>query len=126
VPSLRVKTLMGDGTIQDQEVAPGVEDLQVQFGVDTDALGAPTRGSIDRYVNANDALFIAGNPAFAADAEILAVRIWLRLRAERFENGFADAATFVYADQSAGPFHDGIRRLVVTKTIYLRNARPAS
>jgi type IV pilus assembly protein PilW len=126
LPSLRVKTLMGDGTIQDQEVVPGVEDLQVQFGVDTDAPGSPNRGSVDRYVNADDAIFIPGNSAFVADAEILAVRIWLRLCAERFENGFADAERFAYADQSAGPFADGLRRLVVTKTIYLRNSRPTS
>ena len=38
IPSLRVHTLQADGTIADQEVIPGVEDLQVQFGVDTDAV----------------------------------------------------------------------------------------
>ena len=84
------------------------------------------RGSIDRYVNADDPILDPMSPAFIDDAEILAVRIWLRIRAERFENGFTDTANYVYADQNVGPFNDAFRRIVVSKTIYLRNARPSS
>jgi prepilin-type N-terminal cleavage/methylation domain-containing protein len=125
-PSLRVKTLLTTGAIQDQEVLPGVEDMQIQLGVDTDVVGAANRGSIDRYVDPDDGIFDPGDAKFVADAEILAVRIWLRLRAERIENGFTDTATYVYADRNAGPFNDGFRRLVVMQTVYLRNARPPS
>lgn len=105
---------------------PYVEDLQVQYGVDVDLPGTPNRGSIDRYVNANDPIITPGAAGFISDAEILAVRIWLRLRAENFENGFVDPTNYVYADRNAGVFNDRIRRLVVSKTIYLRNARPVS
>jgi Tfp pilus assembly protein PilW len=127
VPSLRVQTLLGNGTtIQNQEVIAGVEDLQIQFGVDTDAPGTADRGSIDRYVNPNDPMIDPGNAGFNANAEVLAVRVWIRVRAERPENGFTDGTTYAYAGQSQGPFNDGFRRLVVSKTIYLRNARPAS
>jgi type IV pilus assembly protein PilW len=126
VPSLRMKTLLANGTIQDQEILPNVEDMQIQFGVDTDVFGAPNRGSIDRYVNANDPILDPANAAYLPEAEILAVRIWLRIRAERTENGFTDTTNYVYADRNVGPFNDGFRRLVVSKTIYLRNARPAS
>jgi hypothetical protein len=66
------------------------------------------------------------NAGFNPNVEILAVRIWLRIRAERPEVGFADAATYVYADQNVGPFLDAFRRIVVSKTVYLRNARPNS
>ena len=126
IPSLRMKTLVQGGTIQDQEVLPGVEDLQVQYGVDTNLEGDANRGSIDRYVNADDPILDPMSPAFIDDAEILAVRIWLRIRAERFENGFTDTNNYVYADQNVGPFNDAFRRIVVSKTIYLRNARPSS
>src|SRR5690606_29311125 len=34
VPSLRVKTLIDGPKIEDREVLPGVEDMQVQFGID--------------------------------------------------------------------------------------------
>jgi type IV pilus assembly protein PilW len=126
VPSLRVKTLLAGGVIQDQEVLPGIEDFQVQYGVDTDAEGEPFRGAIDRYVDADDPILDPGDAAFIDGAEILAVRIWLRVRAERPETGFTDRARYVYADQDAGPFNDGFRRIVVSKTIYLRNARRSS
>src|SRR5690606_11855604 len=56
VPSLRMKTLVDGPGIEDREVLPGVEDMQVQFGIDTDPPGAPNRGSVDRYVNAGDTL----------------------------------------------------------------------
>jgi type IV pilus assembly protein PilW len=126
VPSLRMKTLVGGAagpSVVDQEVLPGVEDLQVQFGIDTDVIGAPNRGSVDRYVNPGDPIITPGDPAFLANAQILAVRIWVRVRAERPENGHTDTTNYVYADQNVPAFNDQFRRTVVTKTIYLRNAR---
>jgi hypothetical protein len=124
MPSLRVHTLRLAGTCCDNlEVIPGIEDLQVQLGLDMDPAG-DTWGSIDRYVNVNDPMVDPGNAAFNGDATVLAVRIWLRVRAERPENGFVDTTNYVYADQNVGPFNDGFRRIVVSKTIYLRNTRP--
>jgi type IV pilus assembly protein PilW len=119
-PSLR-RQMLDPATasdMRDEEVLSGVEDFQVEFGVDTDAPGAGESGLIDRYVNPGDA--VLNNPNTA----VLAVRIWLRLRAETEERGFVDTATYTYADQNVGPFNDGFRRIVVTKTIYLRNSRP--
>jgi type IV pilus assembly protein PilW len=124
VPSLRMKTLQDDGRIVDQEVLPGVEDMQVEFGLDTDPFGTANRGSIDRYVNANDPIIDPTSATFNPDAQILAVRIWFRIRAERTENGYTDNTVYQYADQNVGPIGDGYRRTVVSKTIYLRNARP--
>ena len=121
VPSLRVKTLTGTATgpvVMDQEVLPGVEDMQVQFGIDTDAVGDPTRGAIDRYVNPGDPLLAQ------PDVAVLAVRIWLRLRTEGPEVGFTDTNEYRYADQVLDAPEDGYRRIVVSKTVYVRNARP--
>lgn len=125
VPSLRVQTLRGT-TFVDQEVVSGVEDMQIQFGVDTDPPGSPERGSIDRWVNPEDPLIDWGSAGFDPNAEILAVRLWLRVRAERPEQGHTDSVGYVYADQNVMPFNDAFRRIVVSKTIYLRNARPLS
>lgn len=124
VPSLRMKTLQDDGTVADQEVLPGVEDMQVEFGLDTDAFGTANRGSIDRYVNPGDPIITPGSGTYNPDAEILSVRVWFLIRAERTENGYKDTTVYQYADQNLGPFNDGYRRTVVSKTIYLRNARP--
>ncbi|HEY6507551.1 MAG TPA: PilW family protein [Vicinamibacterales bacterium] len=129
MPSLRRKFLRNGGggpTIVDEEVLPGVEDMQIQFGVDTDPLDGNDRGVVDRYVNADDPILDDADAAFVADAEILSVRIWLRLRGDRLEVGLPADVGFTYADQVVGPFNDGFRRIIVSRTIYLRNARPAS
>lgn len=123
VPSLRVKTLIDGPRIEDREVLPGVEDMQIQFGIDTDPPGTSGRGAIDRYVNPGDPLL---DPSTYPDVRVLAVRIWLRIRSERPERDFTDASSYAYADRNDDPPNDGYRRLVVSKTIYLRNARPAS
>jgi type IV pilus assembly protein PilW len=123
-PALRRKTLQTDGTIGDEEVMSGVEDLQVQFGIDTDPPGAVNRGSVDRYVNPDNPIIDPTNAAFDPNVEILAVRVWLRIRAERPENGFVDQTNYVYADQNVPAIGDSFRRVLVSKTIYLRNTRP--
>jgi type IV pilus assembly protein PilW len=129
LPSLRRKFLDTNGAPTEEEVLVGVEDMQIQFGIDTDVPGTPVapnpnRGSIDRYVNPGDPIINPTNAAFNPNAEILAVRVWLRLRGERVENGLTDPVTYQYADQNFGTFSDQVRRLVVSKTIYVRNARP--
>lgn len=119
IPSLRRQSLAG-GVIQDQEIIPGVENLQVQFGVDTDA-----DGNVDRYVDSDHDLVTPGSGSFVADAEIVAVRLWLLLRAERPENGHTDTGPYtpIDADLADVTPNDAFRRLVVSKTVFLRNAR---
>jgi type IV pilus assembly protein PilW len=131
-PALRMIAL-GDGqAFTDVEVLPGVEDLQVQFGVDTgdydndgiidldaDVNGVPDapNGFATRYVNADSPLL--------PGAQVVAVRLWLRLRAAEREVGFQDGRTYDYADTSFTPAgaDAAFRRVLVSRTIQLRNAR---
>ncbi len=109
IPSLRRKTLQIGPTVIDQEVIPGVQDLQIQMGVDTTGDGA-----VNQYVNPG------GEPV---GSTTMAVRVWMLMRAERQETGFVDGTNYIYADQNLGPFNDAFRRLLVSKTILLRNQR---
>ncbi|MDH3640951.1 MAG: PilW family protein [Gammaproteobacteria bacterium] len=118
VPSLRSQSLLFGPSIVDLEVIPGVQDLQVQFGVDRNA-----DGTVERYVNPGDPLITFGAPGFDPNARITVARIFLLMRAERLELGFTDTNNYVFADRNLGPFNDGFRRLLVSKTITLRNAR---
>jgi type IV pilus assembly protein PilW len=141
-PSLRRKVLATDGTdpsIVDEEVLPGVEDMQVQFGIDTgdhdttagidvdeDKNGIPDNpnGLVSRYVNADDALLM--KPADGGvQAQVVAVRIWLRIRADDREPGFIDTRNYTYAgiDYTPAGADAGYRRIVISRTIFLRNAR---
>lgn len=118
IPSLRRITLVDGPAIQDQEIIPGVEDFQFQFGIDTD-------GDLDanRYINADNPLITPGSPSFNPSLQIVAVRIWLRLRALRPENGFVDDAGYQYADINDVAPGDAFRRLLISKTVHLRNTR---
>ncbi len=118
IPSLRRVTLISGPAVEDQEIIPGVEDLQLQFGVDTD-------GDLDanRYINADNAMIVPGSPGFDPDLQIVSVRIWLRFRAIRIENGHIDDLGYQYADINQAAPNDSFRRLVISKTIQLRNTR---
>ena len=115
-PSLRRKQLAfvgGAPVIQDQEIIPGVEDLQVEFGV-------------DRNADQNADFFVPPGTALAGGQEIVAVRVWLLVRAEQTETGFIDDRTYAYADRVGGAAYtpgDNFRRVLVAKTIALRNTR---
>lgn len=139
-PSLRMISLDAAQSFTDTEVMPGVEDLQVQFGVDTgdydnngvidedlDGNGIPdgANGIVTRYVNPNSAILQPPPAPGGISAQIVTVRIWLRLRAEQPEVGFVDTRNYVYADRNYTPAaaEQNFRRLLVTRTIYLRNAR---
>lgn len=135
-PSLRMKALSSAGgapVFIDSEVLPGVEDLQVQFGIDTgdydgdgvidpaadiNGDGIPeSDGRVTRYVN----------PDFPEldRLQVVSVRIWLRLRGERPEPEIDDQRTYRYADVEYTPAGDErqFRRMLLQRTITLRNSR---
>lgn len=115
LPSLRQLTLARNGVLRDEEVIPGVENLQVQFGLD-----ANRDGTVERYVDPDD-------PAVAG-ARIGAVRLWLLVGTPAEESGYQDAGSYQPLDGDLAPIVPGepgypadYRRLAVTKTIQLRN-----
>ena len=120
-PALRRKTLArgpGGPVVTDQEVAPGVENLQLQFGVDTNA-----DNTVDRYVNPGDAILNPGDPAFIPAANVITVRIWIIVRGVTPETGIQDNVDYEPGDVDLGQYNDEFRRMQVSKTILLRNAR---
>ena len=115
VPSLRRKRFAnasgapGNAFI-DEEIVPGVEDLQVRLGVDTNG-----DTNIDQYVNPG---------AVPANGVVVSATIWLRIRAEEPEIGFVNDTGFQYADMGAVVTpDDNYRRILLTKTIHIRNTR---
>ncbi len=121
VPTLRRKTLAsagGNPTINDLEVAPGVENLQVQFGVDMNG-----DNTVDRYVNPNNAIIDPAAAGFVPGARILTARVWLVVRSLTPERGIVDITDYEPGNVDLGVPNDEFRRLMVSKTILLRNAR---
>ncbi len=132
VPTLRVKTLATDGASPvfiDQELIPGVEDIQVQFGVDpgddTDGNGIPDDPGGDGmadFVNGYAAQYVSAGDPLLDSAQVVAVRVWIRVRSELPERGFVDGRRYEYAGVDFTP-NDNFRRVLMSRTIYLRNSR---
>ncbi len=121
VPTLRRKSLASVGgvpTVVDQEIAPGVENMQLQLGVDVDQ-----DNTVDRYVNPGDAILNPVAAGFIPGARVLTARIWLVVRSVSPEIGIQDLRDYEPGDIDLGVYNDAFRRMQVSKTILLRNAR---
>jgi type IV pilus assembly protein PilW len=116
-PALRVKALTesrGAAQFRDEEILPGIEDLQLEFGVmSAGADGAPRV----RYV--------APGSAPAHEGSVVAVRLWLRIRADTTEAGFLDTRELNYANVrfAPSPLEARQRRLLIERTVALRNSQ---
>lgn len=135
-PALRVKSLTtvgGAASFVDSEVMPGVEDLQVQFGIDTGDYD--NDGNIDPAADVNhDGIPESDgratryvDPDFPGldRAQIVSVRVWIRVRAEQPEQGFVDNRRYQYANVDFTPAgaQQNYRRVLLSRTIMLRNSR---
>lgn len=147
-PSLWRKSLgtnAGAPAIIDEEILPGVEDFQIEFGVDTGdhdgtagvdpaidkvaPIGMPDyfNGVVSRWVTADNSLL---DPTIDGRyAQVVAVRVWLRMRADAPETAFTDNRTYTYAGNGGwnaavdAPAVAGFRRTLMSRTVYLRNVR---
>ncbi len=110
VPALRRKALTGGPGIGDEEIGAGVEDLQFRIGADVDDDGIL------------DSFFEPGT--LPAGAMPLCIRLWLRVRGVERSGATAASAGVGYADRVWPPVNDGYDRVLVTKTIQIRNSPP--
>ncbi len=124
VPTLRRKSLgvvAGAPGIVDQEIAPGVENLQIQLGIDVDE-----DNTVDRYVNpgvAGEAIYDPAAAEYIPGARVMTARVWLLVRGVTQEIGIQQVRGFQPGDINLGVPSDTFRRIQVSKTILLRNAR---
>jgi hypothetical protein len=110
IPALRRKLLVGGPTVSDEELATGIEDLQFRIGADVDG-----DGLLDSYFEPE---------TVPAAAQPVCVRVWLRVRGLDRTGATATVAATSYADRSWPAIRDGFDRLLVSKTIRLRNSHP--
>ena len=121
VPTLRMKTLTmdsGASVIEDQEVAPGVENIQLQLGIDVNQ-----DNTVDRYVNPGDPIYDPNAVGYVPGARVMTARVWMIVRSTSQEQGVHDNNDYKPGDADLGVYNDGYRRLQVSKTILLRNSR---
>jgi len=99
VPSLFRVRLGPTGQPLTDELLPGVEHFQVQYGVN------------GQYLDANNV---------ADFDQVITARIWLLIRSECAETGFTDGRTYTLGDQVYTPA-DSFRRQLYSSVVMLRN-----
>jgi type IV pilus assembly protein PilW len=113
LPSLRRKRLSidpdGNTAVLDEEVTAGIEDLQVEVGLDTNGDTLPELFTTLDDINSSDA--------------VVAIRFWILARAEQPDFSFTSGTTYDYAGRPAYTPADNFRRTLLVKTIQLRNTR---
>jgi type IV pilus assembly protein PilW len=92
-----------------QELAEGVENMQVLYGLDTDG-----NQTADEYRTAN-------NITAAEWADVVSLQVALLVAGVTDRVAEADPRTFDLLGEEVGPFDDGRVRRVVTFTVALRN-----
>jgi Type IV Pilus-assembly protein W len=106
-PALRRKTLTSGPAVGDEEIAAGIEDLQFRIHLDTDGDGGAD---------------VTADPGALPDcATPVGVQFWLRLRAQERDHALGPTAADAYADRTWPASDDSFRRLLVTRTVLLRN-----
>lgn len=136
IPSLRRKALTTDGAQPDSddvEIIPGIEDLQIEFGWDNSS--EDSAGAV-RYLQPGSALLTNGATTPGPNGRIVSVRVWLLVRAETPDASFTDTRTYGYADRTGAAVstlnsvaaqtaqyrpNDNFRRLLVSRTFFIRN-----
>ncbi len=99
VPSLFRVRLDNNSQPVVEELLPGVEHFQVQYGVG------------GQYIDAD---------AVADWSQVVTARYWLLIRSECIEDGFTDGRTYTLGDQVYTP-NDSFRRQMYSSVVMLRN-----
>lgn len=110
VPSLHRVELRPGPIVADEVLLPGVEDFQVQYGIDTDS---PKDGFVNTYVNATN----------VSDwTRVYAAKLWVLMRTNRTEiSDISTAQTFTIAGSTVTTANDGYRRYLVSGIVRPRN-----
>lgn len=110
LPSLHRVDLGSGPEMYDRMLLPGVEDFQLEFGIDTNK-----DFQVNSYVKAS-------NVADWTNGSVVAVRIWVLMRSERKDrNDISSAQTFTMAGNTFTTPNDGYRRFLMSDVVRLRN-----
>jgi len=123
IPTLKRAELNG-GAFAVEPLVEGIENLQIEYGIDTDGNGAP-----EQY--GTDPAAFGGCAAAACQVgnwlDVTAVKLHLLARNVEPSPGHSDAKTYVLgldgagADKEVGPFGDAFRRHAYSTVVRLNN-----
>lgn len=107
IPSLCRMDINGTGFAAPECLAQGIEDLHIQFGLDTDG-----DGIANQYVS---------DPSPADMEKVVTARVYVLVRSVDVDPTYTDTNTYVLGDVNIASPNDGYYRRVYTSTVALRN-----
>lgn len=118
VPTLKRAELGADGRFDIVPLVEGIENIQLEYGLDTNGDSVPDATSADPGTYngcADDACYVANW------LNVLTVNVHLLSRATEPTPGYADAKTYPLGGVAVGPFGDGFKRHAYSQTIRFNN-----
>jgi type IV pilus assembly protein PilW len=113
IPTLKRLDLTG-GVLQQTALAEGIEEIQYEYGFDTDNDGSP-----DQFLTEPDG--VVGS-ALNDWSNVMAVRVWLLSRSTEETRGYQDTKTYeLGAHGTRGPYNDQFKRRAYTTLVRLNN-----
>jgi len=107
IPTLCEQYLEGNA-MTSRCLAEGIEELQIEFGIDSDADGV-----VNQYKSA---------PTSADMANAVAARVYLLVRSIDTVPGYTNAKTYQLGQRAVAAKNDGFLRRVFSTTVQIRNA----
>jgi type IV pilus assembly protein PilW len=124
IPTLKRAELGANGSFAIVPLVEGIENLQVEYGLDTDGDSVPDAASADPGAYAG----CAADPCYIANwLNVMTARIHLLSRSIDASPGHNDSKRYALGPQAdgsqlvVGPFNDGFKRHVYTMTIRMNN-----
>ncbi|MBI3575497.1 MAG: PilW family protein [Gammaproteobacteria bacterium] len=112
VPTLYRKTLTGPTvSMTAEELIEGIENIQVQFGVDSDA----TADGVPNYFTSSP------SSSDLAKAYVARISILARTLTPDPDTSYQNTSTYDLGEGTVGPFNDRYQRVVFTSMVALRN-----
>jgi type IV pilus assembly protein PilW len=118
VPTLKRAELGAGGQFAIVPLVEGIENLQFEYGLDTDGNSNPDAVSDD--AGAFDGC--VAQPCYIANwLNVMTVKVHVLSRSLDASPGFTDTKTYPLGPVTAGPFNDGFKRHAYTGTVRMNN-----
>lgn len=115
IPSLVRLRLLSNGTLTTEVVAEGIENMQIQYGVDN-----TYQGFANQYRNANSIGNATSTASWPGWNRVLSARIWILARSIDTQPGYTDTKTYTMAGVGSTP-GGNYRRQLFSMTSAIRN-----
>jgi type IV pilus assembly protein PilW len=123
IPTLRLITLSGT-TTTNEPLVEGIEDMRIEYGQDTDAIGDGTPNTFRKCLS-TEVPPCSTDPSAGANvpwANMMAVQVYLLARNVDILVGHTDTKTYTLgSDGAVGPFNDSYKRHVYSAVVRLMN-----